>query len=55
MNLTRMNLWRKIILGVFVVSATVMFTVDMGYHFHIGHFVRLALGAFVFWIVVDRL
>lgn len=55
MNLTRLNLWRKIILAAFIVSVIIMFTVDLGYHFHIGHVVRLAIGAFVFWLVVDRL
>jgi len=55
MNLTRLNLWRKIILASFIITVILMFAVDWGYHFHIGHVVRLAVGAFVFWLVVDRL
>lgn len=55
MNLTRLNLWRKIILAAFIASTVLMFAVDWGYHFHIGHVVRLFVGAFVLWLVVDRL
>lgn len=55
MNLLRLNIWRKIILIAYVVSVVAMFAVDWGYHFHIGHVVRLAVGALAFWVVVDRL
>lgn len=55
MNLLRLNIWRKIILGSFIVAIVAMFAIDWGYHFHIGHVVRLAVGAGAFWLVVDRL
>lgn len=55
MNLLRLNLWRKIILGGFLVAIVSMFAIDWGYHFHIGHVVRLGVGAAAFWLVVDRL
>lgn len=54
MNLLRLNAWRKGIALVFIVAVVAMFTVDMGYHFNVGHVVRLGVGAFVFWILVDR-
>lgn len=55
MQLLRLNIWRKIILVAFAASVVAMFTLDLGYHFHIGHVVRLAVGALAFWVVVDRL
>ncbi|WP_272699850.1 hypothetical protein [Desulfovibrio sp. Fe33] len=55
MNLLRLNIWRKCILGGFVVALALMFTIDWGYHFHIGHVVRLFVGAAAFWLAVDRL
>jgi hypothetical protein len=55
MNLLRLNTFRKIILVLFVASVLFMFFVDVGYHFHVGHVVRLFVGAFVFWVLVDRL
>lgn len=54
-DLLRLNIWRKIILIVFALSVAAMFLVPTGYHFHIGHVVRLFIGAFVFWLLVDRL
>jgi hypothetical protein len=54
MNLFRLNIWRKIILVCFVVTVIALFAFDWGYHFHIGHVVRLAVGALAFWVVVDR-
>ncbi|WP_319466761.1 hypothetical protein [uncultured Pseudodesulfovibrio sp.] len=55
MNLLKLNVWRKCILVGFVVSVAAMFGIDWGYHFHIGHVVRLAVGAAAFWLAVDRL
>lgn len=55
MNLLRLNIWRKMILVGFIVSVICMFAIDWGYHFHVGHVVRLAVGAVAFWLVVDRL
>ncbi|ADU62710.1 MAG: hypothetical protein KUA35_13305 [Pseudodesulfovibrio sp.] len=54
MNLLRLNIWRKIILFAYVAGVVAMFTLDLGYHFHIGHVVRLTVGALAFWVVVDR-
>ncbi len=54
-NPFKLNIWRKIILVAFILSVILMFAVDWGYHFHIGHVVRLAVGALAFWVVVDRL
>ena len=55
MNLFRLNIWRKIIIGLFVLSLVLMFGIDWGYHFHVGHVVRMAVGLGAFWLVVDRL
>jgi len=55
MNFMRLNLPRKIILVLFAASILLMFAVDTGYHFNVGHIVRLFVGAFVFWLLVDRL
>jgi len=55
MNLLRLNIWRKIIIVSYVVALVAMFSIDWGYHFHIGHVVRLFVGAAAFWLVVDRL
>lgn len=55
MNLLRFNKWRKGILAATVLSLVLMFSIDWGYHFHIGHAVRLLVGAFCFWIFVDKL
>ena len=55
MDLFRLNIWRKIILGLFVLSLALMFGIDWGYHFHIGHVVRIVVGLAAFWLVVDRL
>lgn len=55
MNLLRLNIWRKLVLVGFALSVVAMFTIDWGYHFHIGHVVRLAVGAAAFWLVFDRL
>lgn len=55
MNLSRLNIWRKCIIVGFLVAVTVMFTIDWGYHFHIGHVVRLLVGAAAFWLAVDQL
>jgi len=54
MNLLRLNIWRKLILASFALSVVALFAFDWGYHFHIGHVVRLAVGALVLWVVVDR-
>lgn len=54
MDLLKLNVWRKLILVVFVASVVAMFTIDWGYAFHIRHVVRLAVGAMAFWVVVDR-
>jgi len=55
MNLLRLNIWRKCVLGGFLLAVIAMFGLDWGYHFHIGHIVRLAVGAGACWLVVDRL
>ena len=55
MNLLQLNIWRKAILAGFVVAVAAMFAFDWGYHFHVGHVVRLFVGAVAFWLVVDRL
>lgn len=55
MDLLRLNIWRKIIIAGFFLSIALMFGLDWGYHFHIGHVVRLFIGAAAFWLVVDRL
>jgi len=55
MNLLRLNIWRKLILVSLAMSLVAMFALDWGYHFHIGHIVRLAVGAAALWLVVDRL
>lgn len=55
MNLLRLNIWRKLIIGGFAVAVLAMFTIDWGYNFHVGHVVRLFIGAAAFWLVVDRL
>lgn len=55
MNLLRMNIWRKLILGAFVFGVFIMFAFDWGYHYHIGHVVRMAVGAAAFWLAVDKL
>ncbi|MGE4193249.1 MAG: hypothetical protein AB7E51_07650 [Pseudodesulfovibrio sp.] len=55
MNLLRLNIWRKCILVGFVAAVVLMFTIDWGYHFHVGHVVRLFVGAAAFWLAVDRL
>lgn len=54
-DLLRLNRWRKLIIVAFIASLALMYLVPTGYHFHIGHAVRLFVGAFVFWVVVDRL
>ncbi len=54
MNLLRLNIWRKIILVSFVATVIALFAFDWGYHFHVGHVVRLAVGALAFWVVVDK-
>ena len=55
MNLLRLNIWRKILIGLFVLSIVLMFGLDWGYHFHIGHVVRIFVGLAAVWIAVDRL
>ena len=55
MNLLRMNIWRKLIIVAYVLSIVAMFGIDWGYHYHIGHVVRLGVGAVVFWVVADKL
>ncbi|WP_157917353.1 hypothetical protein [Pseudodesulfovibrio profundus] len=55
MNLLRMNIWRKLILGGYVLSIIGLFAIDWGYNFHIGHVVRITIGAAAFWLAVDRL
>ena len=55
MNLLRLNIGRKIIIVSYVVGMAAMFGLDWGYHFHIGHAVRMFVGAAAFWIVVDRM
>ncbi|BCS87090.1 hypothetical protein [Pseudodesulfovibrio sediminis] len=55
MNLLRLNIWRKLIIVGYVVALAAMFGLDWGYHFHIGHAVRLFVGAAAFWVVVDKL
>ena len=55
MNLLRLNIWRKCILVGYVVSLVLMFTIDWGYHFNVGHVVRLFVGSAALWLVVDRL
>lgn len=55
MNLTRLNIWRKLIIVAYVLSLLAMYGLDWGYNYHIGHAVRLFVGAVVFWVVVDRL
>lgn len=54
MNLFRLTLGRKIILAGFALAIIAMFAIDWGYHFHVGHVVRLAVGAAAFWLVADR-
>jgi len=55
MNLLKLNIWRKIILVGYVVSIIAMFAFDWGYHYHIGHVIRIGVGAAALWLVVDRL
>ena len=55
MNLLRLNIWRKIILGLLLGGIILMFGFDWGYHYHIGHVVRMAVGAAALWLVVDRM
>lgn len=55
MNPLRLNIWRKCILVGFVAAVVLMFAIDWNYHFHIGHVVRLFVGAAAFWLAVDRL
>jgi len=55
MNLFRLNIWRKCILGGFALAVIAMFAIDWGYHFHVGHVVRLAVGAIALWLVADRM
>jgi hypothetical protein len=55
MNLLRLNIWRKCILGGFLAAVVLMFAINWGYHFNIGHVVRLFVGAAALWLVVDRL
>ncbi|CCH47641.1 SpoIIIAC/SpoIIIAD family protein [Pseudodesulfovibrio piezophilus] len=54
MDLLKLNIWRKIIIIAYIVSLLAMFLIDWGYHFNIGHVIRLGVGALVFWVVVDR-
>jgi hypothetical protein len=54
MNLLRLNVWRKLILVSLAMSIFALFAFDWGYHFHVGHVVRLAVGAAALWLVVDR-
>ena len=55
MNLLRLNIWRKCILAGFVLSVVLLFSIDWGYHFNVGHVVRLFVGAVALWLAVDRL
>lgn len=55
MNVLRLNIWRKIILVGFFLCLVLMFGIDWGYHFHVGHVVRMAVGAAAFWLAVDQL
>ncbi len=55
LNLTKINIWRKLIIVGYIASLLAMFGLDWGYHYHIGHAIRLFVGAVVFWVVVDRL
>lgn len=55
MNLLRLNIWRKIILVSYFAAIIAMFAIDWGYNFHIGHVIRIGVGAAAFWLVVDRL
>lgn len=54
MNVLRLNIWRKIILVSFVLSIIGLFAFDWGYHYHIGHVIRIAVGAIALWLVVDN-
>lgn len=55
MNLLRLNIWRKLIIVGYIGALLALYTIDWGYNFHIGHAVRLFVGAAAFWLVVDRL
>jgi len=55
MDLLNFTIWRKIIVIGYVVALAAMFGLDWGYNFHIGHAIRLFVGAAAFWLVVDRL
>ncbi|MDD3312587.1 hypothetical protein [Pseudodesulfovibrio sp.] len=55
MNLLRLNIWRKCILAGYVLSLVVLFAIDWGYHFNVGHVVRISVGAIALWLAVDRL
>ncbi len=55
MNLLKLNIWRKLIIVAYVASLLALFCLDWGYNYHIGHAIRLFVGAVVFWVVVDRL
>ena len=55
MNLLRLNIWRKALIALFVLSIVLMFGLDWGYPFHIGHVVRIFVGLAAVWIAVDRL
>lgn len=54
MNLLKVNKWRKFLIATFVLLLIVMFGIDWGYHFHVGHIVRLSVGFGAFWLVLDR-
>ena len=55
MNLLRFNIWRKCILAGFALLVVLMFTIDWGYHFNVGHIVRMGVAAIALWLAVDRL
>ena len=54
MNLLKLNVWRKIILVSYVLSLIILFCFDWGYHYHIGHAIRLGVGAIALWLVMDK-
>lgn len=55
MNLFRLNVWRKAILIGYVLGLFILFGFDWGYNYHIGHAVRISVGAAAFWLAVGKM